>query len=81
MVRQTIILIKRAVPKTVNLLKGKSFISKWERISRKKLPINMKVQRQRKIDPRKNNRIIYLNLASPALNKIKAKRRIDPTLS
>ena len=81
MVTQTIILIKRAVPKTVNLLKGKSFISKWERISRKKLPINMKVQRQRKIDPRKNNRMIYLNLAAPAFKKIKAKRRIDAKLA
>ena len=81
MVRQTIILIKRAIRKTVNLLNSKSFISKWERISRKKLPINMEVQRQRKIGPRKNNRMIYLDLAAPAFKKMKAKRRVDAKLA
>ena len=75
MVNQTIILRKRAVPKVVNLPKGRSFTSKWERISRKKLPVNIRVTRQRTIGPRKNNRMIYLNLAAPAFRKIKAKRK------
>ena len=66
MVKQTIILRKRAAPKVVNLPNARSFTSKWERISRKQLPVNIRVKRQRTIDPRKNNRMIYLNLAAPS---------------
>ena len=75
MVKQTIILRKRAAPKVVNLPNGRFFTSKWERISRKQLPVNIRVKRQRTIDPRKNNRMIYLNLAAPAFRKIKARRK------
>ena len=41
--KKHIILRKRANPKVVNLPNGRSFVSKWERISRKQLPINIKV--------------------------------------
>ena len=75
MVKQTIILKKRAAPQVENLPKGRSFTSKWERISRKQLPINIRVKRQQTIGPRKNNRMIYLNLAAPAFRKIKARRK------
>ena len=37
---------KRAAPKVVNLPNGRSFMSKWERISRKQLPVNIRVKRQ-----------------------------------
>ena len=73
--KETVILKKRNTPKVVNLPNGRSFTSNWERISRKQLPINIKVQRQRKIGPRKNNRMIYLNLAAPGFRKIKKKRK------
>ena len=73
--KQTLILRKRNAPKAINLPNGKSFTSKWERISRKQLLINIKVQRQKKIWPRKNNRMIYLNLAAPGFRKIKRKRK------
>ena len=72
MVKQTIILRKRAAPKVVNLPNGRSFTSKWERISRQRLPININVKKQRTIGPRKNNRMIYLNLAAPAFKKNKS---------
>ena len=75
MVKQTVILRKRVAPKVVNLPNGRSVTSKWERISRKQLPINIKVKRQRTIGPRRNNRMIYLNQAAPALRKIKRKRK------
>ena len=75
MVNQTVILRKRAAPKIVNLSNGRSFTSKWERISRKNLPINIRVKIQRTIGTRKNNRMIYLNLAAPAFRKIKARRK------
>ena len=75
MVKQTIILRKRANPKVVNLPNGRSFTSRWERISRKQLAINIKVKRQRKIGPRRNNRMIYLNQAAPASRKIKRRRK------
>ena len=75
MVKQTVILRKRAGPKIVNLPNGRSFTSKWERISRKQLPINIKVNRQRTIGPRRNNRMIYLNQAAPALKRILKKKK------
>ena len=50
-------------------------MSKWKIISRKQLLINVKVQRQKKIGLRKNNRMIYLNLAAPGFRKIKRKRK------
>ena len=51
---------------------GRSFTSRSERISRKQLPINIRVKRQRKIGPRRNKRMIYLNQAAPAkiLNRL-----------
>ena len=73
--QQTIFLRKRAVPKVVNLPNGRSFTSKWERISRKQLPVNIRVTKQRTISPRKINRMIYLNMAAPAFRKIKARRK------
>ena len=65
---------KKSKSKVVNLPNGRSFTSRWERISRKQLPINIKVKRQRTIGPRRNNRMIYLNQAAPAFRKIKTKR-------
>ena len=72
---RTVILRKRAAPKVVNLPNGWSFTTKWERVSRKSFPISIRVKRQRTIGPRKNNRMIYLNLAAPAFRKIKARRK------
>ena len=74
MVKKHIILTKRANPKQINLPDGRSFISKWERISRKQLPINIKVTRNRTIGPRRNNRQIYFNQVRPALKKKKKKK-------
>ena len=74
--KQTIFLRKRKAPKVINLPNGRSFTSKQERISRKHFPINIKVQRQRKIGLRKNNRMTYLNLAAPGSRKIKKKRKV-----
>ena len=71
MVEQTIILRKRAAPKVVHVPNGRSFTSKWKKISRKQLSINIKVKRQGTIGPRRNNRMIYLNQAAPAFRKIK----------
>ena len=79
MVKKHIISRKRANPKVVNLPNGRSFVSKWERISRKQLPINIKVTRNRTIGPRRNNQMIYLNQAAPACRKIKRRRRQEIT--
>ena len=75
MVKKTVILRKRANPKVVNLPNVRSFTSKWERISRKQLPINIRANRHPTIGPRKNNRMIYLNLAAPGFRKIKKKKK------
>ena len=75
MVKRHIILRKIATPKTVNLPNGRSFVSKWERIGRKQLPINIKINRVRTIGPRRNNRRICFNLARDAFRNIKRKRK------
>ena len=75
--KKTVILRKRAVPKGVNLPNGRSFTTKWERINRKQLPINIRVKRQQTIGPKKSNRMIYLNLTAPAFRKIKARRKAE----
>ena len=56
MVKKHIILRKSRAPVTVRLPNGRSFISRWERINRKQLPINIKVSRNRTIGPRRNVR-------------------------
>ena len=48
MVKQTVILRKKANPKVVNLPNGRSFTSRWERISRKQLPIKATNDRAKK---------------------------------
>ena len=75
MVKQTVILRKTANPKVVNLPNGRSFTSRSVRISRRQLPINIRVKRQRTIGPRRNNRMIYLIQAAPALRRIKKRRK------
>ena len=71
MVKKHIILRKRSNLVRVNLPDGRSFTSNWERISRRQLPMNIKVTRNRMIGPRRNNRVIYLNQATLALKKYK----------
>ena len=40
----------------INLPNGRSFTSRWKRISRKQLPINIKVARSRAIWPRRQRK-------------------------
>ena len=75
MVKQTMVLRKRANPKVVSLPNGRSFTSKWQRISRKQLPINIRVNKRLTISPRRNNGMIYLNQAAPGFKKHKRKRK------
>ena len=73
--KDKIMLRKTATPKVVNLPNGNTFLARYERISWKQLPKNIRVTCPRKIGPRKNNRRILLNLAGPALKKIRKKWR------
>ena len=52
--RQKILLRRRAVPLLVTLPNGTPFAARYERISRKKLPGNIRVSRTRTIGPRKS---------------------------
>ena len=54
MVKKNIILRKRRAPVQINLPNGRSFTSRWKRISRKQLPINIKVARS--IGPRRQRK-------------------------
>ena len=74
-VKRHIILRKRTNTKTANLPNSRSFVSKWERISRKQLPMNIRINRVRTIGPRRNNRQIYFNLAREGFRKIKQKQK------
>ena len=51
--RQKIVLRRRAVPKQVTLPNGTSFMAMYERMSRKKLPGNIRVTKTRIIGPQK----------------------------
>lgn len=51
MVKRHIILKQRRAPVQITLPNGRSFTSRWERISRKQLPVNIKVARGRNIGP------------------------------
>ena len=51
--RDKILLHRRPVPVALNLPNDTSFVSRYERISRKQLPGNIRVTRTRTISPRK----------------------------
>ena len=53
--RQKIVLRRRAVPLNVTLPNGTSFAARYERISRKNLPENIRVTNTQTIGPRKNH--------------------------
>ena len=46
--KDKIVLRKRATPKVVNLPNGNTFVARYERISSKQLPRNIRVTRTRK---------------------------------
>ena len=50
--REKTALLRRPVPVAVNLPNGTSFVSRYERISRKQLPGNIRVSRTRTDGPR-----------------------------
>ena len=50
--REKIVLRRRPVPVAGNLPNGTSFVSRYERISRKQLPGNIHVSRTRTVGPR-----------------------------
>ena len=68
-------LLKQFIFQTADL------VSKWERISRKQLPINIRVNRVRTIGPRRNYHRICFNLARDAFRKIKKKPKEAATQS
>ena len=74
--REKIVSRGRPTPKIVNLPNGISFVSIYERISRKQLPRNIRVTRARKVGPRKHKKQIFVNLAAPDFKKIRSKRRL-----
>ena len=54
--RTKIILRRRTSTKQITLLNGSTFTARYERISRKQLPINIHVKNARKIGPRNKNK-------------------------
>ena len=54
--REKIVLRQRTTPKQVTLPKVTAFTARYERISRKQLPINIHVKNARKIGPRNKNK-------------------------
>ena len=54
--KEKIVLKKRSTPNIVTLPNGTTFTAKYERISRKQLPSNIKVKKVQKVGPRNRNR-------------------------
>ena len=59
---------RRISPRVVTLPNGTTFTARYERISRKQLPINIHVKNARKIGPR--NKKIKTGLTIPAKKKL-----------
>ena len=73
--RQKIVLKRRIIPKVVTLPNGTTFTLRYERISRKQLPSNIKVTKVRAIGPRnRNSSIISLNDANLLRNILGRKK-------
>ena len=79
--RQKIVLKRRIIPKVVTLPNGTTFTSRYERISRKQLPSNIKVTKVQTNGPRnRNNGIISLNDANLLRNILGRKKvRFNPS--
>ena len=79
--KQKNVLRRRTIPKVVTLPNGTTFTSRYERISRKKLPSNIKVKKVRTVGPRNRSRgIISLNDANLLRNILKRKKvRFNPS--
>ena len=54
--REKIVLRRRTTPKVVTLPNGTNFTARYQRISRKELPINIHVKKTRRIGPRNRNK-------------------------
>ena len=52
MYRYKVLLRRKVTPKRVTLPNGRSFIARYERVSRKNLPSNVTIRRNRTIGPR-----------------------------
>ena len=68
-IREKIVLRWRTCPRLVTLPNGTTFTARYERISRKQLPINIHVKNARKIRPR--NIKIETGLMVPARKKVR----------
>ena len=56
--KEKIVLKKRSTPKIVTLPNGTTFTARYERISRKQLPSNIRVKKVQTVRPRNRNRKI-----------------------
>ena len=54
--REKIVLRRRTTPKVITLPNGTTFTARYQRISRKHLPINIHVKKNRKIGARNRNK-------------------------
>ena len=79
MMRQKIVLRRRAVPKQVTLPNGTSFMAMYERMSRKKLPGNIRVTKTRIIGSQKKrfrkNRVRFALANTPTQDRARRIQR------
>ena len=79
--REKILLRKRTSPKQVTLPNGTTFVVRYERISRKQLPINVHVRNARKIGPRNKNKSKMGSGPTKRARVTKKKVRFTPSTS
>ena len=73
--REKVVLRRRTTPKVVTLPNGTTFTARYERISRKQLPINIDTKNVRKICPRRKNMdILSLKDANKSRKKTRRKK-------
>lgn len=75
-----IVLRHRGTPKIVSLPKGTTFTARYERISRKNLPSNIRLKKKKKISPR-NKRRRMIGSRNQRKRVTKKKIRFPPSTS
>ena len=74
--KENIVLKKRTTPKIVTLPNGTTFTEKYESISRKQLPSNIRVKKVQTVGPRNRNRRILSVGDTNLLRNISGRKKV-----
>ena len=74
--RKKIVLKRKTTPKVVTLTNGTTFTARYERISRKNLPTNIKVKKTRTIGPRTQRKKVRFTSSRSLRERLRKIQRV-----